>query len=270
MNQQSTPHRIPGAGRRTQIRRLLFQKQSLSIPELSDCFGVTEMTIRRDLEQLEQDGHVSRTHGGAMLTERMVFEFDFGEKRERQQTEKKLIAWEARKLIKPGDRVILDTGTTTLELAVLLRDCEALTAITTSLAVASELQFAKGVHVVLLGGEIRRGSPDLTGAVTEHCLDLFAADFAFQGADGIGLDGSMYNEDMRLAQLDKKMRRCATRSFVLCDSTKIGKTALARNGSLTEMEALITDDGIRQEDLKAFTEMGVKVLIAGRKNTGRS
>ncbi len=243
------------------IRELLYQRQSLTIPELSGHFGVTEMTIRRDLDQLEREGHVSRTRGGAVLTERMVFEFDFRERRQQRRAQKVAIAREARKLVKPGDRVMLDTGTTTLELAVLLKDCDDLTVVTTSLAVASELQFADGIHVVLLGGEIRRGSPDLTGAVTEHSLELFAADVLFQGADGIGLNGSVYNVDLRLAQVDKKMRGHAERCFVLCDSSKIGKTALARNGSLVEVDALITDGGIRGEERRAFEEMGVRVMV---------
>ena len=234
----------------------------MTISELSERFNVTKMTIRRDLNRLDREGHVRKTRGGAVLAERMIFEFDFRRRRERQAAAKLAIAQEARKMAHEGDRIILDTGTTTLALGVLLKDREDLTVITTSLAVMSELQFADGVRVVLLGGELRGGSPDLTGAVTEYCVDLLAADILFQGADGIALDGSMYNEDLRLARVDGKLRKCAQRTYVLCDSTKIGRTALARNGSLAEVDGLITDSAIEDEPLRSLEESGAHVIVA--------
>ncbi|MES2693689.1 MAG: DeoR/GlpR family DNA-binding transcription regulator, partial [Verrucomicrobiota bacterium] len=194
--------KLPPAARLTGIRDRFASQTGVSVSELAVEFGVSEMTIRRDLSQLESQSHIHRTHGGAVLTERMMFEFDYRERREANRAAKRAIAAEARRLIQPGQRLILDNGTTTLELACLLRDGEGLTIITPSLAVASELQHAAGVEVVLLGGVIRRGSPDLTGPATEHCLELFSADIAFQGADGIGLDGKIYNSDLRLARVD--------------------------------------------------------------------
>ena len=165
--------------------------------------------------------------------------------------------------MEPGQRIILDTGTTTLELAILLRDCRDITVITPSLAVASVLQFSTGIETILLGGVLRRGSPDLTGPLTESSLEAFAVDVAFQGADGIGLDGSLYNEDMRITQVDKKMRQRATETYVLADSSKVGKTALATLGRVDEVTALITDAGIEEQVRRRFEEMGAKVIIAG-------
>jgi DeoR/GlpR family transcriptional regulator of sugar metabolism len=178
---------------------------------------------------------------------------------------KRAIAAEARKLIQPGQRLILDTGTTTLELAALLVDGEDLTVITPSLAVASELQHAAGVEVILLGGVIRRGSPDLTGPVTEHCLELFAADLAIQGADGIALDGTIYNSDLRLARVDQLMRPIAKRSWILADHTKIGTTALARCGSLADVDVFITDTASPAAALKHFAKLGPQVITVAPK-----
>jgi len=127
--------------------------------------------------------------------------------------------------------------------------------------VASELHFAEGIETVLLGGVIRRGSPDLTGAVTEYNLDMFAADLAFQGADGIGVDGALYNADLRIAKVDQKMRQRADRTYILADSSKIGKTALARNGSLQQVDGLITDDGIDPQQRRTFQQMGANVIV---------
>lgn len=244
------------------IRDRFAEQPGVSISALAKEFDVSEMTIRRDLTSLEERSLIQRTHGGAMLTERMMLEFDYRDRREVNRAAKGAIAREARQLIKPGDRVIVDTGTTTLELATLLRDGTDLTVITPSLAVASELQHAAGVEVILLGGVIRRGSPDLTGPATEHCLELFSADLAFQGADGIGLDGKIYNSDLRLARVDKLMRNVAKRSCLLADHTKIGLTALACSGTLADVDTFITTKGGSPEVLRRFGKLGAKIIVA--------
>lgn len=251
---------LPSAARQTRIRERFAERPGVSISALAREFGVSEMTIRRDLAALEDKAHIQRTHGGAMLTERMMLEFDYRDRRATNRAEKRAIATAARKLVRPGQRLLLDTGTTTLEFAALLKDGEDLTVITPSLAVASELQHARGVEVILLGGVIRRGSPDLTGPVTEHCLELFAADLAFQGADAINLDGAIYNSDLRLARVDRLMRRVSKRCCLLADHTKIGHTALARSGSLADVDVFITDKGAPPGALKRFAKLGAEIV----------
>ena len=252
--------KLPSTARQARIRERFAAEAGVSISALAREFHVSEMTIRRDLAALEDKAQIQRTHGGAVLTERMMLEFDYRERREHNRPAKRAIAAAARQRVRPGQRLILDTGTTTLELAALLKDGEKLTVITPSLAVASELQHASGVEVILLGGVIRRGSPDLTGPVTEHSLSLFAADIAFQGADAIGADGSIYNSDLRLAQVDKLMRRVARRCCVLADHTKIGRTALARSGSLADVDTFITNKGAPPDLLKRFARLGPEVI----------
>ncbi len=262
----SAGHKLPACQRLEQIRTTLHDQQSVSISTLAERFGVSEMTIRRDLDKLQREGQVKRTHGGAMPAERMAFEFDFVARRKANRKAKQAIAREAVKLIKPGHRIILDTGTTTLELAHLLKDWEGLTVITPSLAVASVLQFSEGIQTVLLGGVIRRGSPDLTGSLTEIVLDMFAVDIAFQGADGIALDGSMYTEDMRISRVDQKIRKRADRTYILAASSKIDRTALVRHGSLQQTEALITDDGLQAEHRKQLEKHGINLMVVSTKD----
>jgi len=252
--------KLPSAARLARIRERFASEAGVSVAELAAEFSVSEMTIRRDLAQLEGQSHIQRTHGGAVLTERMLLEVDYRDRRQANRSAKQAIAREARRLVRPGQRLILDNGTTTLELACLLRDGENLTVITPSLAVASELLDAPGVEVILLGGVIRRGSPDLTGPVTEHCLELFSADLAFQGTDGIGLDGKLYNADLRLARVEKHMRRIAKQSVVLADHTKIGRTALAFSGSLSGIDILITNRSAPAGALRRFSKLGVRIL----------
>lgn len=256
--------RLPSAVRQQAIRKHLARQPGMPVGLLADELGVSEMTIRRDFAALEAKAQVQRTHGGAVLTERMMLEFDYRERLERNREAKRAIANEARKLINPGQRLILDTGTTALELATLLKDGEDLTVITPSLAAASELQHAPGVEVILLGGIIRRGSPDLTGSVTESCLELFTVDMAFQGAEGIGLDGAIYTSDLRVARVDRIMRRVARKSCVMADHTKIGATAFARNGSLADVDTFITDTDTPAATLKRFAKLGPRVIRASK------
>lgn len=223
---------------------------------------MSEMTIRRDLAILEMSSDVRRTHGGAVVAERMAFEFNYLVRQRERLEEKRAIAIAARKLVEPGQRLILDTGTTTLELARLLKDCEGLTVITPSLAVASELQFAENIDVVLLGGILHRGSPDLTGPVTEHCLELFSADWVFQGVEALGRDGSTYNVDLQLAQVDRIMRRKAERGCLLADSSKFGQTALVKNGTLADFDVLITDKSAPDDYLRMARKMTRQVILA--------
>ncbi len=251
---------LPVAVRQAKIRDRLAATPGVAVGAMAREFGVSEMTIRRDFNALEKLNLIQRIHGGARLTERMILEFDYRDRRELNRAAKCAIAAAARRLVKPGDRLILDSGTTTLELAVLLRDMQDLTVITPSLAVASELQHAPGVEVILLGGVMRRGRPDLTGPVTEHCLELFSVDLAFQGADGVGEDGRIYDQDLRQARVDKIMRKIARRSVLLADHTKIGVTALACNGTLKDVDIFITDAATPAAVLKKIGRLGPQII----------
>lgn len=251
----------PAAARQRHIADALARDAAVSIASLAEELGVSEMTVRRDLEALEKTASIQRTHGGAILSERMIFEFDYRERQKARLKQKIAIAEAALKLIEPGQRIILDTGTTTLQLARLLRPIENLTIITPSLAVASELQFCDTLEVILLGGKIRKGSPDLTGPVTEHCLDLFAADWVFQGAESIGLDGSIYNVDLHLGQVDRKMRTKATQSCLLADSSKVGSSALVRTGSIGDFDYFITDKEISKDFQQTVHHLGSKMIL---------
>ncbi len=253
-------HNLPAAVRLQRIREALKKSPGVSVRAMARKLQVSEMTIRRDLEKLEQAADVRRTHGGAVMAERTVFEFSYQERQRARQAEKKAIAQAARQLIREGQRIILDTGTTTLHLARLLKDVRGLTVITPSLAVASELQYALEVSVVLLGGVIHRGSPDLTGPLTEHCLDVFSADWAFQGAEAIDPGGNVYNTDLQLAQVDRKMREKAARSCLLADSGKYGNTALIRSGSLKDFEILITDKNAPRALWNLARKMSCRVM----------
>ena len=253
--------RYLGAARLRAIRERLQKSSSVSISEIAGALGVSDMTIRRDLALLEKSDDVKRTHGGAIVAQRMAFEFNYHSRKRENLGEKRAIALAARKLITAGQRIILDTGTTTLQLAMLLKDCPNLTVITPSLAVASELQYSENITVILLGGMLHRGSPDLTGPATMHCLDLFSADWVFQGAEGIGDDGSVYNVDLQLSQVDRKMREKAKRSCLLVDKSKISQTALVKTGNLSDFDVFITEKKAFAPFLRTARKMTSQLIL---------
>jgi len=268
MKSESRRNRPSASAREQYIRRALAKSASVSISHMAEELEVSEMTVRRDLARMEMNTDVRRTHGGAVVAERMVFEFNYLRRQRERWKEKAAIASAARALVQAGQRIILDTGTTTLQLATRLKDLESLTVITPSLAVASELQFSENLHVILLGGVIHRGSPDLTGPVTEHSLDLFSADWVFQGAEAVGEDGSIFNVDLQLAQADRKMRAKAAKRCLLADSSKFGQTALVKNGMLSDFDILVTDSGISPSHLRLARKLAGRVIITSR-DSGR-
>jgi len=158
---------------------------------------------------------------------------------------------------------MLDSGTTTLALALELRSRKRLTLITPSLAIASALQQTPGIPVLLLGGFVRRDSPDLVGMVTEMNLEHLQADWAFIGADGIDLHGNLCNASIEVCRMLPKMVAGARSAYILSDSSKIGRTALMRFGNIAACHGLLTDSGIQPRHLKALQKARVNVLICG-------
>lgn len=223
------------------ISKQLLSSGEVSIEKLARKFKVTGMTIRRDLTLLESQGEIIRTHGGAAPAKRLNFEFAFRENQQRNLVQKQRIAKHAAKHIHQGDVIMLDTGTTTLEIARQIVDRQNLTVITTSLVIISELQFASGIEAVLLGGYLRAESPDLHGPLTESSIDLFKTDIAFMGADAIDRDGITYTDDLRVVNLDCKMAANAKKVIVVADSSKFNKTAMCRVLKPQDYDVIITD-----------------------------
>jgi DeoR/GlpR family transcriptional regulator of sugar metabolism len=180
----------------------------------------------------------------------------------KNQAAKQAIAAAAVAQVKDGESVMLDSGTTTLELAKRLRGKRNLTVITTSLPIAAQLQYDPQIEVLLLGGYLRASSPDLAGALTEANLETLRADAAFLGADGIDLKGNVYQDSPELARMLTKMAASATRVYVVADGSKLGRTALWRFGRLPDWAALITDSGADRGERALLKKAGVRVLQA--------
>jgi DeoR/GlpR family transcriptional regulator of sugar metabolism len=232
------------------------------VEELAGVLAVSGMTIRRDLQTLAEAGKVIRTHGGAAMAERISFEFDFLKRVKEHEAAKAAIGAAAAALVEDGQSVLLDSGTTTLALSGHLKGKKGLTVITTSLPVASQLQYDQEIAVLLLGGYLRAGSPDLAGALTEANLETLHADVAFIGADGIDARGAVYNQSPEVARMLTKMAAAAGRVYVVADHSKLGRTALWRFGQLKDWTGLVTDAEADRPLLASLCKLGIHVLRA--------
>jgi DeoR/GlpR family transcriptional regulator of sugar metabolism len=251
------------ATRQSQILEWISQRGECSVDALVERFGVSGMTIRRDLQTLADRGKVIRTHGGAAMAERVSFEFEFLKRVQEHAAAKQAIGAAAAAQVRDGESILLDSGATTLALAKCLRGKRGLTVITTSLPIAAQLQFDSQIVVLLLGGYLRATSPDLAGALTEANLETLRADVAFLGAQGIDRDGTVYQDSPELARLIRKMAASATRVFVVADSSKLGRTALCRVERLGTWKAtLVTDDGADRPLVASLKKAGVRVIKA--------
>lgn len=247
--------------RHTAIVELLVGKRELSVRDIANKFSVSLMTIRRDLSELEHEGRVIRTHGGAILSKTGAIEFDFQERAGTMAAAKQAVARAAAALVKPKTSICLDTGTTTLAVAKALAETKNIKVLTTSLAIASVLYTRPDIEVLLLGGRLRRGIPDLTGPLTEDNLERFRTNVAIVGADGLSKDG-LYTTDTSTAGISAAMLRNAHTKMLVADSSKFAQKAFVRYAHWKDIDILITDSKTPRNVRKWLKKAVVRVVYA--------
>ncbi|HDI00138.1 MAG: DeoR/GlpR transcriptional regulator [Candidatus Latescibacterota bacterium] len=233
----------------------------VSVPELSSLLGVSQVTVRRDLQRLEREGYVVKTYGGAVSTDRVAFEFSFQKKLQRNIAEKERIGRYAAGLVEEGEAIFLDNGTTTLQIAYNLRTRRNIKVVTNSLCVVYALEPAEGIELILLGGIVRRGWNDLYGPLTEKAIAELHVDKAFVGADGVSPEAGFTAADLRTARPTELVVRSAKKVIVVADHTKIGRVAFVRFASLDDVDMLITSRGIGEEEKVELESRGLKVIV---------
>jgi DeoR/GlpR family transcriptional regulator of sugar metabolism len=217
------------------------------------------MTVRRDLAELERDGKVTRVHGGAV---RSAAEPAFAEIVIERLEQKDRIGALAAGLVSDGQTIILDIGTTTLQLARHLRG-RTLTVITSNLAAYEELLPESSIELVLLGGTVRRNYRSLVGVLAEDALRQLRADVAFIGASGIDRDDlAVVDTTMVEVPIKRAMMAAAARSVLLADSAKFGMRGVVRVCGVEALDGLVTDDEIPAACREALDRADIEVLIA--------
>jgi DeoR/GlpR family transcriptional regulator of sugar metabolism len=248
--------------RHNEILRLAARDGEVRSRDLAERFGVDAVTVRRDLAQLQAEGSVQRVHGGAIPSQAGRAEFDFGRKQQTHAAEKQAIARAAAEMVRPGMTLTLDTGSTTLAVARRLAGTADLKVLTSSLAIAAALYPHAGVELILLGGVVRRGSPDLCGMLTVANLSRFRVDLAIVGADAAGPDG-LYTTHMDIADVSRAILAGAERSLLVADSSKFQARAFVRFAGWPDIDTVVTDCALAGEPRRWLEEAAVRVVCAG-------
>lgn len=218
----------------------------VEINQLSDELSVSPMTIRRDLVQLEEDGKLIRTHGGAVLPKPLITETPFSTKESRQTEQKKLIAKKTLPLIKGGQTIILDSGTTTLELARLLATRDDITIITNDIKIASELMNSQ-LKVFITGGELQNNIGALYGPQTHQFLKNIHVDTFFLGAHAIDMEAGITAPTFEKSLIKQLMIQAAEKTWLVADSSKFEQKAFSKVCDFNELSGFITDEDITQD-----------------------
>ncbi len=225
------------------------------ISELALAIGVSESTIRRDLDALVNSGKIERTHGGAILPRRSLsFEHPYKEKMRILPENKKRIGEFCAKMVQDGDTVFLDSGTTIFRIGENLTQKKNLTIFTYDLFIASMLCFDVSTQVIVTGGVKREGHNVLTGSVTEDFISRIRFNTLFLGADAIDEHFGISNTILPEASIKTKLCRAANKVVLAADSTKFGKTAVAKVCDLNEVDCIVTDTGLRQNLFDVFSK----------------
>lgn len=249
--------------RLNKILHNVMMKKRLTVKGASQLLHVSMDTVRRDFDKLAKRNMVQRTHGGIIALDTIVLkEFTFNERKEKYQAEKMRIAEEAAKLIKNNDIIILDSGTTTLEITKYLRNFEQLTILTNSLNVAVESVKYPQHTTIILGGNLRTGTLSIIGPDTVNFCKNYHADKLFLSVSAISIEKGVMNPNRIEAETKKGLIEIANEVIVVTDSTKINKTALYSFGSINVMSTLITDKNSEEDFIRAVEKLGISVIIA--------
>jgi len=249
------------------ILNLLLTNKKILVSDLTRKFCVSASTIRLDLSELEARGLLSRTHGGAILPERINNDLIVSKnllvlRDETNIAEKDAIARKVVDLVENGDSIMIDGGSTTARIAYHLSQKRGLTIITTSFHILPFLIEIPDATIYVTGGLVNRDFKDLIGEISIDSITRFHTDKTIMGIDGITTKQGLTTPDISMAQIKKKMIALSSKLFVVCDHTKIGKVCLVPVAPLASNIILITDDQNDPEVIDQIRAKEVKVILA--------
>ncbi len=246
------------------IVSMIQDRGSVQVMPLAAQFDVSTQTIRKDLFYLEGRGVATRCYGGAISSQSVgvLAETEVAAKRSLRASEKERIGRAAAALVQPGDSIILDSGTTTAQIARFLPDHEDIIVVTNDADVLAQLMTKEHIQIVVLGGALRRKNMAFYGAQTEAALDGLHVAKLFLGVDGIDLEKGITTHYESEAILNRKMAKIAGRVIAVTDSSKFGRTCLHRIIGLEDVDMLITDASASGEFIAASEAQGCRVHVA--------
>lgn len=234
----------------------------VKVSELAEMLGVTQTTIRKDLNYLESQGVLQRAHGSAIPTAPQVMDINLSAKRLINFEEKQKIAEKAAELIQSDDSILLASGSTISLFAESLKPKGRLNVVSISVNISAHLGDIPGITVMQVGGILYGNTLSVLGAEASKTIENLYCSKVFFGVDGIDLDYGLTCGTGEEASITQKMIQSAQTSIVLCDSSKLGQRGFARICEVGDIDVLITDNGLPMEARKRVEDMGVKLIIA--------
>ena len=249
--------------RRTDILNLIQEDGHAKVQKLSKIFKVSDVTIRQDLEELEKMGYVQREHGGAFLKDVGTFAKTGQLFNKSRMDEKIAIAKTAAGLVNEGETIILDSGSTTTELARQLVGYKSLNVLTNALNIAMMLGENPGISLLVSGGEFKAPTLSLTGEIAAKLFKGIHVNKLFLATAGISTEDFLLTyPSLSALSVKSAMIRAASKVYLLADSSKIGRPSFASLGRISLIDTLITDDKIDTAAAARIEELGVKIIIA--------
>lgn len=239
----------------------LNKSGQVDVTTLSQELGVSEVTIRNDLSRLEQKHMLVRARGGAFKIDRVGMDFSIADKMEYHYEEKKKIGKAAAALVEDGETIILDSGTTTLEISKNLAEAQDLTVITNALNIASQLAENKNTNVIVPGGFLRKNSLSLVGTTAEDSFKNYFCDKLFLAVDGFNTIHGLSTPNVEEAHLNRTMIEIAKEVIVVADSSKFNRRSFAFIAPVSAVDIVITDAEITPEDKSNLENSGIRVIV---------
>lgn len=247
--------------RRSEILSLLKKTGSQKVESLARRFQVSSVTIRNDLNQLEQNGYIVRSYGYAVLRSHLTMELTHHDKGTRCLALKQKIAKKAREWVQENDHIILDSGTTTRELISHIQELP-LTVLTNGLDSVMALSNCPHIEVRMTGGVLRKGAMSFSGVIADTCVRYQRFDKLFLGVDGFDLEKGITTFNEQEAQLNRLMCAAANKVIVLADSSKFGQYSNFVICEANQIDVLITDENIPDNYRITLETQGIEVVIA--------
>lgn len=247
--------------RRERITELLALHGVVRVKDLSSRFGVSEVTIRTDLDQLAHQGTLVRDHGGAIANTVSPLSVGFAQRALINQEVKQAIGRAAAEMVSPGDSIMIDAGSTAMEMAKQLSNHAPLTVITNALNVATQVGALPAVNVILAGGSLSRETISTLGTLAERDLSGLMVNKAFISAPAVDVDRGLTDPSIEVARVKMAMIQAAREVILLADSSKWGQQKLAKIANLAEVQTVISDEGLPQETRRKLLAMGINLVL---------
>ena len=247
--------------RRQHILSLIQREGRVLVSELSESLGISPITIRKDLDQLELQGVVQRTHGGALAPQNStMMDPSLKEKEHHQIKEKQRIAAAAAKLVSNGQCILLDSGSTTTMVARALREFIDLTVVTNAVNIAAELSDTN-FEIILTGGTLRKNSFSLVGPMAEDTLAQIHADILFLAVDGFDPKIGIMTPNILESRVNRAMVKASRKIVAVCDSTKFDRSSMALIVPPSAVHTVITDDQISENNAHILRSAGIDLIL---------